>query len=1002
MEWSGVSSAVTRIGEQLIQEAKYIRGVKDQVERLHRELQWMQSFLLDADTRRSADERIHLWISQVKNLASDAEDVIDTYALKRNGGNLSRYACIFREGRRLHNVRSEIEGIITKVSDLTRQLQTYGVKGLSNGAEGSSSSADHQRRRPFPHIIEDNIVGLDDDIKKLVSVLVDDDDDKISDSNCKVVSICGMGGLGKTTLAKMLYHHSQVRNHFDHLAWIFVSQQFQRRKLWEDILSSFQIMEKEDKKKRDEELAEKLYNFLKEKKCLVILDDIWSTEAWDSIKVAFPLRETTSTKLLLTSRSKEVVSHADRRGHMHELQLLNDEQSWELLFQKIAFLDQRDYSAHGYDPRMEELGKRMVKHCAGLPLAIIVLGGILCKRKSLHDWQIVCENVKSYLRKGKDQGIVDVFKPSYDDLPTYIRPCFLYLSHFPEDYEIQTDRLIKLWIAEGLISIKHDEDGGETLEDVGECYLIELVERYMIQSEKRDVIGRIKTCRIHDVIRDGCLLKAKQENFFHIIDHSDAYPLVNNYSSALTIDHKISRVAAHQHLLVQCIKNPHLRSLLFFPKFFPDEMFERYLPQLKVEYDDEVSCNIIILPIIMLVMLFVILPAINGTWTHILNNFKLLRVLDFEGEDNFGGCKLSDDLGNLIHLRFLSLRNFSFLSSKLPSCLGNLKCLQTLDLRLHYIDYRTAEYSKVHVPNVIWKLRQLRHLYLPEYPRRKPRLRLNTLVHLQTLVNFNMKNCYVADLLRLINLRELEIVWISGAYLAFEKHLIKNPQIITSKHLRCLSFQSNCGFGFMDPTYLIHFFANCASICELRLSWVIMSKLPQHHHFPLDMAYVSLKGIQLEVDPMPTLEKLPNLRILSLDGNAFTGKKMVCSARGFPKLDSLSLKGLHNLEEWKVDEGAMLDLRHLEISYCGELKKLPDGLKFIATLQQLKIVGMPKTFQDKLVPGGEDFHIVQHVSSIISEHIQDSEYSLYKLLLAKKLKPVTSVVSSALSFFDQT
>ncbi|EOY13111.1 Disease resistance protein family [Theobroma cacao] len=116
---------------------------------------------------------------------------------------------------------------------------------------------------------------------------------------------------------------------------------------------------------------------------------------------------------------------------------------------------------------------------------------------------------------------------------------------------------------------------------------------------------------------------------------------------------------------------------------------------------------------------------------------------------------------------------------------------------------------------------------------------------------------------------------------------------------------------------------------------------------------------------MPTLEKLPNLRILKLDHGAFTGKKMVCSAECFPKLDSLTLGWLENLEEWTVDEGAMPTLRHLEIGHCRKLKMLPDGLRFITTLRQLKIEMMPMAFKDKLVEGGEDFFKVQHVPSII-------------------------------------
>ncbi|XVF78620.1 hypothetical protein PTKIN_Ptkin14bG0149300 [Pterospermum kingtungense] len=413
MAWSAVGSAVTIIGELLGQEAIHLWGVEKQVDRLQKELKWMQSFLIDADARQGESERVRLWVSEIRDLAYDAEDVIETYALrivsKRKGGfsNVAkRYACILKEGWTLHKIRSEMEKITIKITELRGCLQTYGINELRDVGEGSSSSND--LRRPYPHIIDDNIVGLDADIHKLVSVVVGEEND------CRVASICGMGGLGKTTLAKKVYQHGVVRGHFNHFALVYVSQQCHKRKVWEDILSGLHIMEEDDRKKRDEELAEKLFNFLKDNKCLVILDDLWTIQAWDNIKPAFPERETRS-KILVTSSNKEVASHADRRGYLHELKCMKDEESWGL-FQKVGFPDTGYNPDYRADESMEELGKNMVKRCGGLPLAIIVLAGILATKTSLSEWQIVYENVKSYLKRGKEpQGIEQVLALSYDD-----------------------------------------------------------------------------------------------------------------------------------------------------------------------------------------------------------------------------------------------------------------------------------------------------------------------------------------------------------------------------------------------------------------------------------------------------------------------------------------------------------------------------------------------------------------------------------------------------------
>ncbi|MBA0654601.1 hypothetical protein Goklo_021572, partial [Gossypium klotzschianum] len=389
---------------------------------------------------------------------------------------------------------------------------------------------------------------------------------------------------------------------------------------------------------------------------------------------------------------------------------------------------------------------------------------------------------------------------------------------------------------------------------------------------------------------------------------------------------RVRRVSANNFFWIQCIKSPRLRSLLFFEEFVPEEEMEKALPltmQSYINNHDGESNN----PLLLFVLLLgfsVILTKMRGLWKYMFNNFNFLRVLDYD-RGGVAGCKLPNDIGKLIHLRFLGLSGLDFFSSKLPSSLGNLRCLQTLDLRIESICS-----DSIHVPNVLWRMQQLRHLYLPEECNRKTKLKLGTLRNLQTLVNFNTKNCYVKDLINMTNIRELEIRGPFNIEDFNTKELDKNPPIIQSKYLHSLSIIND--EGRIDPRHLAHLLLSCENISKLRLD-VEIRRLPEYHHLSSNLAYIKLRRCKLEEDPMLTLEKLLYLRMLELHEEAFIGKEMFCCGQAFAKLESLSLKGLNNLEEWKVGEEAMASLQRLEIQKCRRLKKLPDGLRFIATLQ---------------------------------------------------------------------
>ena len=335
-----VSGVVTGIGDLLVQEGKFLSGVSNQVELLQTELKLVRGLLKDADARQDESEAIRQWVAELRDLAYEAEYIIANYALKvrsRKGRGvqkvLKRYACILCEGIIVHKVGSQIEDIRAKVSNLKTSFPEngpYGTKeskctAIEGGRFSSLKDSQQEQRQTFYHL-EDDVIGFDNDLENLVELLLKEEEDK------RVASICGMGGLGKTTLAKMVYNDSKVRQHFDCFAWVCISQQCQKRRVWEEILISLVSNYKRGQIEHwsNTELVVELLQVQQNQKCFVVLDDIWKIEDWNILCEAFPMKNTRS-KMLLTSRNSNVALQVGPRGFHHELQCLNHEKSWELL-----------------------------------------------------------------------------------------------------------------------------------------------------------------------------------------------------------------------------------------------------------------------------------------------------------------------------------------------------------------------------------------------------------------------------------------------------------------------------------------------------------------------------------------------------------------------------------------------------------------------------------------------------------------------------------------------
>ncbi|BBN68021.1 Disease resistance protein CC-NBS-LRR class family [Prunus dulcis] len=853
-----VSTVVEKLTSWITEEALLLEGVGDKVEQLRDELRWMQSFLKDVDAKQEKNERLRIWVSQIREVALDAEDVVETYiaeAASHSSWNIPAKLI------NLHQAGKKIEKIRSRVQNISRQKEHFGITGTAQeGREGTSASPNERLRwwrQTSPNIEEDDLVDLVEDTKASLTQL------SSMDPCRRVVSIVGMGGLGKTTLAKKLYNHCDITKQFDCKAFVYVSKDYRRRDTLQRIIVAVSPdCNMEDLKKLEEEaLISKLHELLKDRRYLVVLDDIWEKEVWDSMQSAFPSAEMGS-KVMLTTRNKEVALYADARSEPIEPRFLTQDESLEL-FRKKA-LPGMDHMPCD----LEKLGREMMAKCGGLPLAVVVLGGLLStKRKTAEEWRSVLQNIT--WRLIDEDRVSAVLALSYNDLSFYLKSCFLHLGLFPEDSSISKTKMIHLWVVERFLP----QQGEETAEGVAENCLNELINRCMVQVGTLTSLGRVKTIRMHDLLRDLSISKGKEESFLEINSGQEIESPTSQHT-------KCRRLAIHgEHDDPYVFLNPYapyLRSLQFF----------------NIGY---------------------------SKFGFMFKDFKLLMVLD--------GVPMPSQalsaVGNLIQLRYLGvlIRTKKFKKVTLPESIGKLKNLQTLKVDYH-VSFSVRFVCWCCIPDVIWKLKNLRHLLLV-HGAGVMNFRLNnTLNNLRTLTNVGAGR-WIEDgrLASMTGLRRLKIVLLEKGHLKSVLSSIERLHCLESLSLEFLVNQV-----FPTPISLSHF----EHLHKLHLDGVI-KRLPEPHEFPPNLIKFSLLNSDLEEDSIVKLQWLPNLKMLLLGYNSYNWTKLVCYSQGFPQLHILHLLSLEYLEELIVEEGAMMKLKNLKISRCPSLRKIPERFKLLTT-----------------------------------------------------------------------
>ncbi|XP_059642452.1 putative late blight resistance protein homolog R1B-8 [Cornus florida] len=739
-------------------------------------------------------------------------------------------------------VTEEIKSIKREVMKIYEK-KMYGI-GVLRGEK--SSHGDSSIPTTFK-VKEELIVGFDGETETIMELL-----NQRHDSRLKVIPIIGMPGLGKTTLAMKVYNNPLIQYKFPIRAWTHVSQVYWRRDLLLRILSSADIQLKgKIEKMSDEELGEGLYKRLKGQKYLVVMDDIWELRAWNDIKRYFP-NDNNGSGIIFTSRHGDVALSLPAEPHY--LRFLDSDESWVLLQQKV-------FQGDSCPQELIAIRKQIAKKCQGLPLAIVVIAGLLTKEdKTQTRWRHVAESVSSYIVTEPEQ-FMDTLALSYNHLPYHLKPCFLYFGAFPEDYEIPVWKLIWLWVAEGFI-VRNQQ---KSLEAVAEDYMMELIDRSLVIVSKKRSNGGIKTCRVHDLLRDLCLRKAQEDNFLMQVSSYE-----RTFSSSSPTAKKQRRICISTHVDFYNILT-----------LFNGCGYSKH-------GDPEVRSfsSTTELP------LFYLLSFCSA--------FKLLRVL------NISSVKISsfpEGLQLLVHLRYLSIH---IDKEYFQPSVFNLWKLETFILE-------GGPTGCVSFSHDIWKMVKLRHLYtkqfieIPHVPNDNYPFML---VDLQTICKLDLCGVDEQVLRRIPNLSKLTCSFMEllGGNNIF-------PKLDFLVHLETLKvtyggFRGHLGrFPCLDefPPNL-----KSLTLSNFCLSWEEMSTLGRLPNLEvLKLSYKAFEGPRWDTS-VGLIHKLKFLRFQRLDI-----KQWNASGSSFPVLKTLVLDDCKQLKEIPSGLRDIFTLEMILLWYCS-------------------------------------------------------------------------------------
>ncbi|KAL7235050.1 hypothetical protein ACSBR1_018518 [Camellia fascicularis] len=810
MASAAVDLLIGRIVSALANEASLIGGVRAELNQLRQELSGMRSFLKDADRTTAQTEGEKTWVDNVRDLTYKAENIIDEFMYHMNKqevqGKFRRFLCqIVYAPKNLwvrHRIATQLQEINNTIKAIPEINQRYGVDrvgGANSGLGSGSASHDHQGQKlnnaKDPLFLEDeDLVGIEDGKQQLLDWLMG------KELQRTVISVVGMGGSGKTTLAAKAYNNQTVKQHFHCYAWITVSQTYVVDDLLRSMIKEFYTATKEAvpldlSSKSHKELLDMISNYLKSKRYVVVLDDVWSQKLWEEIRASLP-DEGKGSRVILTTRKEDVASfNFGVKPHVHHMNPLSMDDAWDLFCMK-AFSSNHSIPC---PKELESLAHDLVAKCEGLPLAIAALGGVMSTKRMESDWRKAYNSLSWELSNNPGlEAVKTILLYSFNDLPYQLKHCFLYCCLFPEDYPIRRKRLIRLWMAEGFV----EKRKGLTVEEVADSYLMDLVCRSMLQVIMRNPSGRPKECKMHDLVREIALSTSETENFCVVYDGQEA--------------NEENGTRAHR-LSIQTIGNRDLQSW--------NGMLQQ-LRSLLVFCDDEIS-----------------LPQ----------GLRLLKVLDLQ---DVPIEKLPNELVYLFNLRYLNLKRT--MVKELPKSIGRLCNLETLDIRDSKIQVLPTGITRLKKLRHLIMYRYNKHgdgnQFDYVYGTAAP-------ANICKLTNLQVLACVEAEsdlMKRLRNMTQLKRIGITKLRKEDEVDLCIAIQKMNLLHYLFVMVSDENECLRMDKlSSAPHYLKTLILVGKLE-------KVPRWFHSLQNLTHLYLHWSRLEEDLLPCIQELPSLGDLTL------------------------------------------------------------------------------------------------------------------------------------------